>query len=446
MEILERRRPHPQHPQHQHHHHDPSHPLHHGPALSSSTANPLEASALDDASSVSTASSGSAAPALLTTNPATASFAMEVHFRNHPSLLHLNTDEGRWFERFVRALAGNVRLERLRLVGGKFVTGVLDDGGVVEALDPDNTAHNLDGVVPLPPPPPPTLWRNESLEQLLQFALPCHASLTKIGFYQCHLAPYQLDLLGEALGQRRPSSLPALQLLSFESVPFGRCGANAVARLLHRNPTLDKLEVSSCGIGTHGCRSILMALPSNTRLRALKLMYNDVEAVDVQSIAAMTHSNVKRFTFRDDALSSDAYTAFAMGLRSNDTLEELYLSQYGGIQVPIEPFETLLHSFAVSLKQIRINGTTPPTLVAALDCNSSIRAIRDNLVARNYSVDLCADNDRTTNNHTLLPKVLSHLSSKPSLLYHTLRRGTLEQFAAAVRGNANTTTAGVITP
>jgi hypothetical protein len=291
-----------------------------------------------------------------------------------------------------------------------------------------------------------------SLDRLFGTVLPAHETLTRISFMDCHIVPHYVQLLTEAMvkgtradnhvGRSSPSTAAgrstmmvttttttSVSCLSFTMVSLSREGVQAIARMVRRNaPMLQRLSVVDCELDSVDAKLICDGLASNMNLQALEL-----EDICVTALGdTLVHAVAATSPLREVSLDFVRWTlegirTFFTALRTNRTLERITIARPNmgreEAEMPLweQLFEQLLSGFNFTIRRIEPFASGTNRFIATILANNyPVRLAHDNLERTGYQVA----------EKSVWPDVLDHISCKPALVQHFLRRGNVAAFAS----------------
>jgi hypothetical protein len=294
-----------------------------------------------------------------------------------------------------------------------------------------------------------------SLDRLFGTVLPNHKTLARISFMNCQIVPRYVQLLTAALAEgartsdklaNRPSPLTArgftttrtvttpttrttVSSLSFSVVPLSRECVQAIARMVRQDaPTLQRLSLVDCDLDSVDAKLLCDGLASNNTLQALELEDVCVTAhADTLVHAVAPTSPLREISLDFVRWTLEGISTFFTALRTNRTLERIIIARPNmgrqEAEMPLweQLFDQLLADYNFTIRRIEpFASGTNRFLATILASNDSVRLAHDNLVRTGYQVT----------EKSAWPEVLDHISCKPALIQHFLRRGNVAAFAS----------------
>ncbi len=163
----------------------------------------------------------------------------------------------------------------------------------------------------------------------------------ELALYGCGIGAVGARALVASLGEHN-ATLRLLNLGRNKSI--GDAGAQAMAEMVKKNTTLEKLGLYGCGVGPRGARALGEALQENDSLKEIYLGANDLggEGAEALAEALRWNESLKELYLSDCELTDVGASALLSALReSNSTLTRLNLGEndiknYDEIIAPIE--------------------------------------------------------------------------------------------------------------
>ena len=209
--------------------------------------------------------------------------------------------------------------------------GDLDEQNV--AMDSIPSRHTADNsLIPPPPPAPFTLdgsgrrWTTYEIQLLVQHQL---TGIKTLMLNRCDFGDEGVQALVTALLRHPPSCLKVL-CLRYNNI--GVAGAQALARLLASNHTLQRLSLSYNNIGDAGAEVLFQTVEcldrTTSNLTELALSSNNITARGAKKIgdAMVENITVRSLKLDKNQLGDEGIELICEGLRSRHTLQITQLS------------------------------------------------------------------------------------------------------------------------
>jgi len=200
-------------------------------------------------------------------------------------------------------------------------------------------------------------------------------SLEKVNISNCGLDCEKVCHLAQALCEST-----TMRGLNLSSNPIGTKGAMAIANLLHSSKSLEKVNISNCGLDCEKVCHLAQALCESTTLRGLNLSSNPIGTKGAMILAVLIHSNksLEEVNVRNCDIGSDGacHLACSWELCVNTSLIKLDLSRNPiGTKGAIALAEVIRTNN--SLKEVIINfdGEGAYHLAGALCENTALRKL-----------------------------------------------------------------------